>query len=109
MTVEHLFGDLWQRPGLAIEERSLRSYEGGWADLARERTARERVAPAPAPAPAVTKPRTRPPRREHRQPSELERLEQTIASTEARVAELEAKLASDWTNMDVLAAHRAAR
>ena len=23
MTVEHLFGDLWQRPGLAIEERSL--------------------------------------------------------------------------------------
>ena len=23
MTVEHLFGDVWQRPGLAIEERSL--------------------------------------------------------------------------------------
>ena len=23
MTVEHLFGELWQRPGLAIEERSL--------------------------------------------------------------------------------------
>jgi 4-carboxymuconolactone decarboxylase len=23
MTVEHLFGDLWQRPGLALEERSL--------------------------------------------------------------------------------------
>ncbi|HZN22393.1 MAG TPA: ATP-binding cassette domain-containing protein, partial [Gaiellaceae bacterium] len=90
---------------VAIEERSLRSYDGGWADLTRERTARERVAPVPA----VTKPRTRPPRHEHRQPSELERLEQTIASTEVRVAELEAKLASDWTNMDVLAAHRAAR
>lgn len=23
MTVEHLFGELWQRPGLALEERSL--------------------------------------------------------------------------------------
>jgi 4-carboxymuconolactone decarboxylase len=23
MTVEHLFGDVWQRPGLSIEERSL--------------------------------------------------------------------------------------
>jgi len=23
MTVEHLFGDVWQRPGLALEERSL--------------------------------------------------------------------------------------
>lgn len=23
MTVEHLFGEVWQRPGLAIEERSL--------------------------------------------------------------------------------------
>ena len=44
-----------------------------------------------------------------RQPSELELLEATIASTEARVAELEGKLATDWTNMDVLAAHRAAR
>jgi len=57
----------------------------------------------------MKKPRTRPPRHERRQPSELERLEHTIASTETRVAALEAKLASDWTNMDVLAAHRAAR
>jgi ATP-binding cassette subfamily F protein 3 len=92
---------------VAIEELSLRSYDGGWADLTRERSAREQVAPAPAPA--MKKPRTRPPRHERRQPSELERLEHTIASTETRVAELEAKLASDWTNMDVLAAHRAAR
>jgi hypothetical protein len=28
---------------------------------------------------------------------------------EARIAELERKLAGDWTNMDVLGAHRAAR
>ena len=90
---------------VAIEERSLRSYAGGWADLTRERSAREQVA-APPP---VKKPRAQAPRPERRQPSELERLERTIASTEARVAELEGKLATDWTNMDVLTAHRAAR
>jgi ATP-binding cassette subfamily F protein 3 len=94
---------------VAIEERSLRSYDGGWADLTRERSAREQAAPASASASAAKKPRMQPPRHERRQPSELERLEQTIASTETKVAELEAKLATDWTNMDVLAAHRAAR
>ena len=31
------------------------------------------------------------------------------SQAEARVAELEGKLAEDWANMDVLAAHRAAR
>ena len=57
--------------------------------------------PRPAPRP---KPRTEP-----REPSELERLEQRIQATEAEVARLEQKLAQDWTNMDVLAGHRAAR
>ena len=90
---------------VAIEERSLRSYDGGWADLTRERSAREQDAAAPA----VKTPRSRAPRAERRETSELERLEATIASTETRVAELEGKLATDWTNMDVLAAHRAAR
>jgi ATP-binding cassette subfamily F protein 3 len=91
---------------VAIEERSLRSYDGGWADLTRERAAAE--APAPQPKP-TKKPRERPPRAERRPPSELDLLEGRIAETEARVAELEGKLATDWTNMDVLAAHRAAR
>jgi ATP-binding cassette, subfamily F, member 3 len=89
---------------VAIEDRSLRSYDGGWADLTRERSAE----PSPAPEPA-TKPRERPARRERRPPSELELLEGKIAEAEARVADLEGKLATDWTNMDVLAAHRAAR
>ena len=44
-----------------------------------------------------------------RAPSELERLEAGIADAEGRIAELERKLADDWTNMDVLSAHRAAR
>ena len=50
-----------------------------------------------------------PPRPERKPPSELELLEARIASVERRVSELEGKLADDWTNMDVLAAHRAAR
>ena len=51
-------------------------------------------------------PRPRPAKRGR---SELERLEADIAAAEARIAELERKLADDWTNMDVLSAHRAAR
>ena len=91
---------------VAIEDRSLRSYDGGWADLTRERSAE--AGPEPEPAPA-RKPRERPQRQERRPPSELELLEGKIAEAETRVAELEGKLATDWTNMDVLAAHRAAR
>jgi len=50
------------------------------------------------------------PRREPKAAStDLELTEAKIAEAEARVAELERKLADDWTNMDVLAAHRAAR
>jgi len=36
-------------------------------------------------------------------------VEAHIGALERRVAELEAKLAEGWTNMDVLTAHRAAR
>jgi ATP-binding cassette subfamily F protein 3 len=94
---------------VALENRSLRSYDGGWADLERERTA----AAAPPPE-APTKPKPRPPapapaRAKRRSPSELEVVEAEIAAAEARVSELERKLADDWTNMDVLAAHRASR
>jgi ATP-binding cassette subfamily F protein 3 len=87
---------------VAIEDRSLRSYEGGWADKAvsappkppreRQKTPQEH---RPAPAPKA--------------PSELELVEAQIAATEARVSELEGELAVDWANMDVLSAHRAAR
>jgi len=92
---------------VALENRSLRSYDGGWADLERERTA----AAAPPPEPP-TKAKPRPPapaRAKRRSPSELEVIEAEIAAAEARVSELERKLADDWTNMDVLAAHRASR
>ena len=92
---------------VAIEDGRLRSYDGGWADMERERTA-PASAPEPAPPPVDT---AKPARPKHvkRAPSELERLEAGIAAAEARVAELERTLSDDWTNMDVLTAHRAAR
>jgi ATP-binding cassette, subfamily F, member 3 len=91
---------------VAVEERSLRSYDGGWADLVRVRAAASELEPAPAPKSAPKPPRSRPARKT---PSELELVEARIAETEARVEELERTLAADWTNMDVLSAHRAAR
>ena len=92
---------------VAVEERSLRSYEGGWADLVRVRAAAAEPEVAPVAAPrSAAKPRSRPARRK---PTELELLEARIAETEARVADLERTLADDWTNMDVLSSHRAAR
>jgi ATP-binding cassette, subfamily F, member 3 len=95
---------------LAIEDGELRACDGGWADLIRRREERaeqekpkpaavEKPKPAPKPKPAAKKPR----------PSELERIESEIAAREAEVAELEKKLAEDWTDVDVLAAHKRSR
>jgi ATP-binding cassette subfamily F protein 3 len=93
---------------VAFEDRELRSYDGGWADLEREREATS--APAEPPRPSADRaPKPPRPRPAKRAPTELERLEGEIASMEARIAELERTLADDWTNMDVLGAHRAAR
>ncbi len=90
---------------VAVEDGTLRSYDGGWADLTRERA-------APEPADEVAKERKARPTRtrsERTRPTELERLEASISATELRISELEGKLAGDWTDMDVLTAHRAAR
>jgi ATP-binding cassette, subfamily F, member 3 len=91
---------------VAFEEGALRSYDGGWADLERERN--EETAPPVEREPAR---REKPagPRPEKRSPSKLELLEAEITGVEARIAELERTLADDWTNMDALSAHRAAR
>jgi len=98
---------------LAIEDREIHAYDGGWAEMLRrreERAARaaapakaEKAAKAPRPAP---KPKPKPPRK---RPSELERLESEIAAQETEVAKLEAKLADDWTDVDTLAAHKRSR
>jgi len=94
---------------VAIEDRSLRSYDGGWADLTRERSAASEPAPS-EPTAKERKDTRRPPDRPTRSaPSELELVEAEIAAAEARIADLEGKLSEDWANMDVLAAHRASR
>ncbi len=91
---------------VAIEERTLRSYDGGWADLVRARE--EAAVPAPVPeAPKKVKPAK--PRPVKRQPTELEQVEARISTLEKHVGQLEAKLAEDWTNMDVLTEHKVAR
>jgi ATP-binding cassette subfamily F protein 3 len=98
---------------LAIEERTLRAYDGGWADYVRVRD--ERAAPAAAEPEVETsqpepKPRAQPrPKPKPRQPTELELVEAEIAGREAQVAELERRLAEDWQDVDAIAAHRRAR
>lgn len=94
---------------LAIEDGTLHSYDGGWAELIRRRAERE-AAPVPAPEPrrkAKPAPPAEPPPR--RRPNELERVEREIAAREETVAELERKLAEDWGDVETLAAHRRAR
>ncbi|HSC90065.1 MAG TPA: ABC-F family ATP-binding cassette domain-containing protein [Gaiellaceae bacterium] len=91
---------------LAIEDGTVRSYDGGWADLLRVRAERE-AAPKPE-RQRKEKPKEAP-RPARKRPSELERVEADIAARETEVAELERRLAEDWTDADVLAAHRAAR
>jgi ATP-binding cassette subfamily F protein 3 len=93
---------------VAFEDQTLRSFPGGWADLARERS--ETSVPSTPPTPTEPKPaKKRPPRRVRTSPTELELLEARIAEVEARVAELEGRLAEDWADMDVLTSHRKAR
>jgi ATP-binding cassette, subfamily F, member 3 len=93
---------------VAFEDRQLHSYDGGWADLEREREAASVAIEPPEPS-AHRAPKPSRPRLAKRAPTELERLEVEIASVETRIAELERTLSDDWTNMDVLGAHRAAR
>jgi ATP-binding cassette subfamily F protein uup len=95
---------------LAIEDRELRAYDGGWAELLRAREEREaREKPEPPVEAAKPKPQPKPKAAPKPRASELERIEREIAARETEVAELEAKLAEDWTNVDVLAAHKRSR
>ena len=88
---------------LAIEDGRLVSYPGGWAEYRR----RGEAAPEPAPRPGPKRERRR--REPPRGPTPLELVEREIERSEARVAELERRLAEDWANVDLVAAHRAAR
>ncbi len=94
---------------LAVEERGIASYEGGWAELVRLRSEEGTESP-PAPAPKERrKPAPEPSERRRPGPSELERVEAEIAARETRIAALEAALAEDWSDVDAIAAHRRER
>src|ERR671931_376323 len=82
---------------LAIEDKQLNSYDGGWAEYVRAREARAAPVseePAPEKPPKVRK--RQPAQRQG--PSELERIEAEIARRENAVAELERRLAEDWND-----------
>jgi ATP-binding cassette subfamily F protein 3 len=91
---------------LAIEDATIRSSEGGWADYLRRRE--EAAAPPPKPAKEkrakVTPAAAAAPRRSN----ELEQIEAEIARQEEEVAELERQLADDWGNVEAQAAYRRA-
>jgi ATP-binding cassette subfamily F protein 3 len=98
--------DAVARRTLAIEDHTVRSYDGGWAEYVRRRD--ERAAPpAPEPAPKQRKPKPAPsaPSR----PTELQTIEAEIAAAEREVERLEQSLAENWTDVERLAAHRDAR
>ena len=92
---------------LAIEDKSINSYDGGWAEYAQRRAEPPEAPPQPA-APRKGKPKQQRPPRAPR-PSELERLESDIARQEEAVAQLERRLSEDWSDVSTLAAHRSAR
>ena len=96
---------------LVIEDRGIVPYDGGWADYVRRRDElREAAAAAaPEPKPRKEKPPTEKPEPKPSRPSELDWIETEIAEREAAVAELERRLAEDWSDVETLAAHRRAR
>jgi ATP-binding cassette, subfamily F, member 3 len=91
---------------LAIEDRALRSYDGGWAELIRRREEREKAAQPP---PLPKQPKRKPQPANSKRPTALEAVEAEIAAKEVAVADLEQRLADDWGNVELLTAHRAAR
>ena len=55
------------------------------------------------------KSKPRPAKAQAKRPSDLEQIEAEIAARETEVAELEGKLAADWSDVETLAAHKQAR
>ncbi len=91
---------------VAVEDLSLRSYDGGWADLVRTRgqeSAQTSVRTTPQ-RERAPKPRAAP-----RRATELDQVEKRIAELEPHVAELETRLAENWTDMDLLGAYTTSR
>ena len=90
---------------VSVEGLTLRSTDGGWADLVRTRES----APPVQPTPEAKAPKAKPSRPARQRPTELDQVEKRIAELEQRVAELEARLAENWTDMDLLASYTSGR
>jgi ATP-binding cassette subfamily F protein 3 len=90
----------------ALEDGTINLYDGGWADYAEARTERDREE---APPPKPKKVSSNPPRATEAVANPLDELEAEIEEKERAIAELEARLAEDWTDADRVAAHRRAR
>jgi ATP-binding cassette subfamily F protein 3 len=89
----------------AIEDGTIRAYDGGWADLVRAREAREE--PAVEPAARKTRPKAAP--KPPSGPDPLAAIEAEIEEAERDVARLEERLAADWEDAETIAAHARAR
>jgi ATP-binding cassette subfamily F protein 3 len=89
----------------ALEDATLRAYDGGWADYVRAREAR----PAPGEPPPATPPKRPPPQPAKSGPDPVREIESRIEAQELLVARLEERLAVDWADADAIAAHRRAR
>ena len=110
---------------LAIEDGTIRSSDGGWADYVRAREARGAAHPVSGTDDPVSDTKKAPASRGRhkdvgvsgemrdtsRPPSraELTQVEEQITRQEETVAELERKLAEDWGDVELLAAHKRAR
>jgi len=104
---------------LAIEDESIRSYNGGWADYVRMSLVSAKSPTLDAVPVSETgleasrrtarSERPRPAQQQPKRPSELEQVEARIAAQEESVADLERRLAEDWSDVALLTAHRAAR
>ncbi|HZQ82878.1 MAG TPA: ABC-F family ATP-binding cassette domain-containing protein [Gaiellaceae bacterium] len=90
---------------LAVEDRGIASYPGGWADYQRALAEESVAQPAPPPKPK----RERPKREPRPGPSDLELVERDVEQAEARLAEIEQKLAADWSDAALVAEHAKAR
>jgi ATP-binding cassette subfamily F protein 3 len=89
----------------AIEDGTIRLYDGGWADLVRAREERE----VPKAEPVEKAARAAPAPKPRAGPDPLAAVEAEVEEAEREVARLEEKLATDWTDTETIAAHARAR
>ena len=105
---------------LAIEDATIRSSDGGWADYVLAREARD-VQSVQSVSDTKKAPKSRGSREDVRvsgevrdtdgrlSRTELARVEEQITRQEETVADLERRMAEDWGDLDLLAAHTKAR